>query len=54
MHPCLHAFIRQYVAVVAGTLVPVILTTFISIPMNLETFSDDHQTASISAGRHLT
>ena len=54
MHPCLRAFIRQYVAVVVGALVPVVLTTFVSVPINLGTFLGDHQTVSVTAERHLT
>lgn len=54
MHPCLRSFIRQYLAVVAGALVPVVLTTFLSVPMNLGTFPGDRETASVGAERHLT
>lgn len=54
MHPYLRTFIRQYVAVVAGALVPVVLTTFISLPMNLETLPGDQATASVAVERHLT
>lgn len=54
MHPCLHAFIRQYLAVVAGALLPVVLTTFLSVPMNLGTSPGDRETAAVGAERHLT
>lgn len=54
MHPCLRAFIRQYVAVVAGALTPVVLTTFLSVPMSLGTFPGDQTSASAAAERHLT
>lgn len=54
MHPYLRTFIRQYLAVVAGALVPVVLTTFLSIPMNLGILPGDQQTASVAVERHLT
>lgn len=54
MHPCLRAFIRQYVAVVAGALVPVVLTTFLSVPMNLQNSQENHQLAGVTAEWHLT
>lgn len=54
MHPCLRTFIRQYVAVVAGALVPVVLTTFLSVPMSLGTYPGDQQSASVAVERHLT
>lgn len=54
MQPCLRAFIRQYAAVVAGALVPVILTTFLSVSMNLGTFSGERAIASVAVDRHLT
>lgn len=54
MHPCLRVFIRQYVAVIAGALVPVVLTTFLSTSMNFGTFSGDRHTATVAIARHLT
>lgn len=54
MHPVLRAFVRQYLAVVAAALVPVVLTTFLSVPMSLGTTPGDHETASVSVERHMT
>ncbi|MBL0089512.1 MAG: hypothetical protein IPP44_23685 [Ideonella sp.] len=35
MHPVLRRFTQQFAGVVMATLVPVMLTAFVSIPLNL-------------------
>lgn len=54
MHPCFRTFIRQYVVAVVGALVPVVLTTFLSLPMRLGPFRGDQQSAGAAVERHLT
>lgn len=36
MHPELRHFVRQWLGIVALTLLPVILTSFVSLPMALQ------------------
>jgi hypothetical protein len=50
----LHTFIRQFAAVVCATLVPVVLTTFVTIPMNLGGFPGKERTIEAPIARHLT
>jgi hypothetical protein len=54
MHPVLALFIRQYLYVVCAALVPVILTTFLSIPMSLGAHPGEVRSASVTADRHMT
>ncbi|HJV87928.1 MAG TPA: hypothetical protein VJ698_20830 [Noviherbaspirillum sp.] len=54
MHPALRIFVRQYLYVVCAAIVPVVLTTFLSIPMSLGTNPGEAMTASVSVDRHLT
>lgn len=54
MHPTLREFLKRYVGVVVLTLVPVVLTTFMTIPMNLGAYPGEDRTAQTAAEYHLT
>ncbi len=54
MHPALRIFVRQYLYVIGAALAPVVLTTFLSIPMSLGANPGDAMTASVVADRHMT
>ena len=54
MHPALKAFVRQFLGVVVITLVPVVLTTFISIPFSLERVPGAGDVAVTAMERHMT
>ena len=54
MHPTLRHFIRQYLFVVVAAVIPVVLTTFISIPMNLGGHPGEIGNIAMSADRHLS
>lgn len=54
MHPALRHFIRQYLSVVCATLAPVVLTTFLSIPLNLQGNPGDIRSAAVLVERHMT
>lgn len=54
MHPALRLFIRQYLYVVAAALLPVVLSTFLTIPMNLGGYPGEPHHAVAMADRHMT
>lgn len=54
MHPALRLFIRQYLGVVGATLVPVVLTTFLSVPMNLGGHPGEIRSTTAMMDRHMT
>ncbi|WP_293606404.1 hypothetical protein [Polaromonas sp. UBA4122] len=54
MHPALRLFIRQYLGVVCATLLPVVLTTFLSIPLNLGGHPGETRGADAMADLHMT
>lgn len=54
MHPQLREFLKHYVGVVVITLAPVVLTTFMSIPMSLGGYPGEARTAQAEAQYHLT
>lgn len=54
MHPTLRLFIRQYLCVVTAALVPVVLSTFLTIPMNLGGYTGEPPHASAMVERHMT
>lgn len=54
MHPCLKKFLSEYLGVVAATLVPVVLTAFLSMPMVLGFHPGERRTAATPADYHLT
>lgn len=47
-------FVRQFLGVVAASLLPVVLTAFLSIPFNLGAHPGEIHTAGDSAQRHMT
>ena len=54
MPPYLRTFLRQYLFVVCAALVPVVLTTFLSIPMSLGYHPGDERIAGTAVDRHMT
>lgn len=54
MHPSLSAFIRQFAAVVCAALAPVVLTTFVTVPMSLGAFPGKTAQTGVAVERHLT
>jgi hypothetical protein len=54
MHPELNLFIRQFLGVVAMATMPVILTTFISLPFILGGHPGEMPVAEQLAYRHMT
>lgn len=54
MHPSLKHFIRQYLGVVIATLVPVVLTAFLSIPYVLSGHPGEPRAADAMVVRHMT
>ncbi|WP_157691741.1 hypothetical protein [Noviherbaspirillum autotrophicum] len=54
MHPVLRLFIHQYLAVVAVALAPVVLATFVTVPINLGGNPGEPRVAAMAVERHLT
>jgi hypothetical protein len=54
MHTELRSFIKQFIGVVAITLVPVILIAFISLPLNLNRHPGDVEPHSAVPAQHMT
>lgn len=54
MHPQLREFLKHYAGVVVITLAPVVLTTFISIPMSLGGYPGEARIAQSTSTYHLT
>jgi hypothetical protein len=54
VHPSLHQFPRQCLAVVVAALLPVILTAFLSIPFNLGGHPGDVRAVDATVTRHMT
>ena len=54
MHPTLHLFIRQYLWVVCGALVPVVITAFMSIPLSLGSHPGEPRTVDAMVDRHMS
>lgn len=54
MHPALHLFIRQYLGIVCAALLPVIVTAFVSIPLNLGGHPGEARAVETSMNRHMT
>lgn len=54
MHRQLKSFATRYVAVVIASLVPVIVTTFLSIPYNLGGNPGEPRTAQSLLTAHMT
>lgn len=54
MHPSLRHFIRQYLFVMVMAVIPVVLTTFISMPMNLGGHPGEMRNIAMSVDRHLS
>jgi hypothetical protein len=54
MHPSLRQFARQYLAVIAAVLLPVILTAFLTIPFNLGGHPGDARVVDVPESRHMT
>lgn len=54
MHPTLRHFVRQYLFVVLAAVIPVVLTTFISMPMSLGGHPGEIHDIAMSVDRHLS
>jgi len=54
MHPILRNFIHQYFYVVCVTLVPVVLTAFLTIPYNLEGHPGEPRPADTVLSQHMS
>jgi hypothetical protein len=54
MHPTLCHFIRQYLFVMVAALLPVVLTTFISMPISFGGHPGEIRNIAMSVDRHLS
>jgi hypothetical protein len=54
MHPELHTFLRQLAGVILATLVPVVLTAFVSMPMQLGQHPGEAGPAGARTVIHMT
>ena len=54
MHPTRLLFIRQYLWVVCGALVPVVITAFMSIPLSLGSHPGEPRTVDAMVDRHMS
>ncbi len=54
MHPQLDNFVRLYIGAVLITLIPVILTAFMSMPFNLGRHPGETPQQVTDMGRHMT
>ena len=54
MHPDLRTFLHQFRGVVFATLLPVVLTAFLSIPLNLGGHPGDARSVDAMANLHMT
>ena len=54
MHPTLRPFMRQFTGVVLASLVPVILTAFLSIPLSLGAHPGETRAPSPGLDRHMS
>lgn len=54
MHPALRLFTHQFTGVVVATLVPVLLTAFMSIPLNLGVHPGELRAVSELSLPHMT
>jgi hypothetical protein len=54
MHPRVRIFLSQYIGVVFASLVPVVLTAFLSIPLNLGGHPGEIRSAEATVNRHMT
>ena len=54
MHPTLLLFIRQYLWVVCGALVPVVITAFMSSPLSLGSHPGEPRTVDAMVDRHMS
>jgi hypothetical protein len=49
-----YSFLRQFTGVVAATLVPVVLTTFISVPLSLGGHPGEARASGDAVAQHMT
>lgn len=54
MDTSLRLFIRQFMGVVLATLIPVVLTAFLSMPYILRGHPGEIPAAEVAVARHLT
>lgn len=54
MHPQLNLFARQYLSVVVATLIPVLLTAFLSMPIALARHPGENPVAGAATKGHMT
>ncbi|WP_155835223.1 hypothetical protein [Herbaspirillum sp. RV1423] len=54
MHPALQLFARQYLGVIFATLLPVLVVTFLSIPLNLNGHPGEARIINATTYFHLT
>lgn len=54
MHPTLRPFIHQFTGVVLASLVPVILTAFLSIPLSLGAHPGEPRAPTPGLDRHMS
>jgi hypothetical protein len=54
MHPQLKLFARQYLGVVVATLIPVLLTAFLSMPIALARHPGETPVAGAATNGHMT
>lgn len=54
MHPQTLLFVRQYLGVVAAALAPVVLTAFVTMPLNLRGHPGELRNAQATLSAHMT
>jgi hypothetical protein len=54
MHAALLDFIRRFIGVVLATLVPVVMVTFLSVPLTLGGHPGEPRSIDVARGWHMT
>jgi hypothetical protein len=54
MHPALRLFTHQFTGVVIAALVPVVLTAFVSMPLNLGGHPGEPRVVALQNSQHMT
>jgi hypothetical protein len=54
MHQEIRSFACQWMRIALAALVPVVLTAFVTIPLNLGRIPGDHAAQTASGERHMT
>ena len=54
MHTDLHDFLARLAGTIALTLVPVVFTAFVSLPISLSRHPGEAASAAVAVARHMT